>query len=172
MSFNLFKELEAHKEDEAFISESFFGAEFSDMLSEDKQVLQENVKQFVAWARNLIDRPVVNANQIERDPTVDAKEAKPFDLKDEKDAFAKLAKTVAGLVYFMKAKVQDHDASTIARKIQGDKTIDSYVKHYGVEKGMKVINLVTADLKTKNRSYIKSLLKQIEEFYKLTPSQA
>jgi hypothetical protein len=165
MSFNLLKQLDELRDDELFIAESVFG--IGDMLAEDKEILSENVKKFVAWARNLLDRPVVNVSQIERDPTVDATEAKPFDVKDEKDAFAKLARTIAGLIYFMNKNVDGHAKQMIANKVQGDKQIDKYVKSFGVDKAMDVINKVGADLKTKNRSYIKNLLTKIESYYQM-----
>ncbi len=163
MSFDFIKQLEEHKEDQMFIAESIFG--MGHLLSEDKEVLSENIKQFIVWARNLLARPIVNKNQIERDPTVDAGEALPFDVKDEKDAFAKLAKTIAGLTYFMNNKVKDDSKDMIAAKVQGDKEIDAYVKKFGVNKAMEIVKKVGEDLKTKDRSGIKAMIDKIEKFY-------
>ena len=165
MSFALIKELHEQSEDRLFIAENVFG--LGEILSEDQEQLTENVKKFLSWARNLIDRPQITDDQIKRDPTVDAKEAKPYDVKNKADAIAKLAKTIAGLIYFKNQKVDGHDKQLIASKVQGDKKIDAYVEKFGVDKAMDIVKKITADIETKNRTYIKAMLKQIEDFYKI-----
>ena len=165
MTFKMLQELTSiHSEKHFQLSETLSWLE-----DDNGQILTENVKQFIAWARTLLDRPVVTAAQIERDPTVNAKEAPDFSVKDEQDAFAKLAKTIAGLFYFMGRKeLDDENKKSIAVGVHSpDKQMDSYVKNIGIRDAKQIYSNVLKDLKTKQVDNIKARLDKIENFYKL-----
>lgn len=165
MTFKMLQELTSITEQNSFDLVESVGW----LQSDEDEVLTENVKQFVAWARNLIDRPIVNKAQIEHDPTVDAKEAPDVGVKDEQDAFAKLAKTIAGLFYFMgRDGLDDENKKSIAVGVHSpDKHMDSYVKSIGIRDAKKIYDNVLKDLKAKQVDNIKSRLDRIEAFYKL-----
>lgn len=157
MEFSLIKELDLEINKEEYFFEAL---QAEGILDANNEMLEEGTFKFFAWANNLIDRLTISDDQIKRDPTVDAGEAEPFDVKDTADAIAKLAKMLAGLKFYSQ-KADDEIKKLFLR---GDKDVEANIKSHGVKKD---VDMITTDMKTKSRTYVKKLLSDMEKFYRV-----
>jgi hypothetical protein len=157
MEFQLIKELDLAINQHTFILEDL---QAEGIIDDKGEILEEGTFKFFAWAKNLLDRTTISDDQIERDPTVDAAEADPVDVKDAADAKAKLAKILAGLKFYAKKG----DAELKKLFLSNDSAVEANIKHHAAKKD---IDMILMDFKTRSRNYIKKLLKDMEEFYRV-----
>ncbi len=157
MAFELLKQLNDATETSQTIIEEF---ELHEMFDANGRILEEGTFRFFAWAKNIIDRPVLSDDQAERDPKVDAHEVAPEDVKDKEDMVTRFARMLSGLKFY--ADKADDEVKKLF--VKNDKDVENNIKHHAVQ---KEVDLIKADLKTKARSYVRGLVAKLEKVYQV-----
>lgn len=141
----------------------------TEMLDEDGELVTESIQTFLAGAKALINRLVINTHNS------------AFDDKDRKlpgdenmnntfetdDIILRFARILAGLEYFME-KGLDRSAKSTVNSILDDPHVTKYVKTMGKEKAQHLVDEILScfhDGKLVNKQAIEKKLEDIKKFY-------
>jgi hypothetical protein len=178
MTFKMLQELtqisQLHQQSVGYISE---------FLSEDGEILLENLASFKTWAEGFIgalkdqDKKAFDrfiTAKLAHDK-ISADEAEDLNVKDGKDVIAKFAKTLAGLYYFKEApgdlgKHPDDEhvdlspSAIYARVNTGINNTDTALKRYGSQTVKKFQEIKTA-VQNRNTGFLQKLLDDVVSYH-------
>ena len=154
----------------------------SEFLSEDGEILLENLASFKTWASGFIDAlKDQDENVFDRfikaklaHDRISADEAEDVNVKDGKDVIAKFAKTLAGLYYFKEVPGDlgkhpddehvDLSPSAIDANVNTGNPTDTVLKQYGSRMVKKFQEIKTA-VENRNTGFLEKLLNDVCSYY-------